>query len=218
MVQKSEKVRRGRPRAYDPDAALGKALGVFWDAGFAATSLDELSAATGMNRPSLYGAFGDKRALYLKALASYREKAREGMAAALDPGRPLAEGLRRVYAAALATSLPTGAPPRGCFMIGTAVTEAALDGPVRDSLRAGLREIDEAFARRIRLAQQNCEAVREGEPAMLARLASASLYWIAIRARAGEPRAALERTADEAVALLCGANELPVSPATRRPS
>ena len=71
MVQKTKKPRgikletvapkrRGRPRAYEPEVALGKALDLFRKDGFAATSLDELSAATGMNRPSLYAAFGDK--------------------------------------------------------------------------------------------------------------------------------------------------------------
>jgi AcrR family transcriptional regulator len=80
MVQKNKKAslspkpdappapkRRGRPRAYQPDIALGKALDLFRKNGFAATTLDDLSAATGMNRPSLYGAFGDKRELYIKS-------------------------------------------------------------------------------------------------------------------------------------------------------
>src|SRR5262249_17102093 len=62
---------RGRPRAYDPETALQTAIEAFWQAGYSGTSLDDLSAATGMNRPSLYGAFGDKRALYLKALDHY---------------------------------------------------------------------------------------------------------------------------------------------------
>ena len=53
--------RRGRPRAFEPETALNQAMDVFWKDGFAATSLDDLSAATGLNRPSLYGAFGDKR-------------------------------------------------------------------------------------------------------------------------------------------------------------
>src|SRR4051812_36374931 len=56
---------RGRPRGFDPEAALGQARDVFWDAGFAASSLDELSAAMEMNRPSVYAAFGDKETLYL---------------------------------------------------------------------------------------------------------------------------------------------------------
>ena len=71
--------RRGRPRAYEPDVALGKALDVFRKDGFAATSLDDLSAATGMNRPSLYGAFGDKRELYIRSYQRYRADARAAM-------------------------------------------------------------------------------------------------------------------------------------------
>src|ERR1700744_3554491 len=71
--------RRGRPRAYQPEIALGKALDLFRKDGFAATSLDDLSAATGMNRPSLYGAFGDKRELYLKSYERYRADARAVM-------------------------------------------------------------------------------------------------------------------------------------------
>jgi TetR/AcrR family transcriptional regulator, copper-responsive repressor len=71
--------RRGRPRAFEPDIALGKALDLFRKDGFAATSLDNLSAATGMNRPSLYGAFGDKRELYIKSYQRYRQDARMAM-------------------------------------------------------------------------------------------------------------------------------------------
>ena len=74
-----EAKRRGRPRAYQPEVALGKALDLFRKGGFAATSLDDLSAATGMNRPSLYGAFGDKRELYIKSYQRYREDARAAM-------------------------------------------------------------------------------------------------------------------------------------------
>ena len=69
-----EKVRpRGRPRAYDPEEALDKAVEVFWAHGYAGTSLDDLSAAMGMGRPSIYNAFGDKEALFMKALGRYRD-------------------------------------------------------------------------------------------------------------------------------------------------
>ena len=74
--QKAEPKRRGRPRAYDPQAALARAAETFWKAGYAGTSLDDLVAATGMNRPSLYAAFGDKRDLYLKTLEHYRDEGR----------------------------------------------------------------------------------------------------------------------------------------------
>ncbi len=81
--------RRGRPRAYEPDVALGKALDLFRTQGFAATSLDDLSEATGMNRPSLYGAFGDKRELYIKSYQRYREEARASMVAIFREEMPV---------------------------------------------------------------------------------------------------------------------------------
>ena len=83
MVQKSGGTaprQRGRPREYDPDDALRRALEVFWKTGYSGTSLDAIAAATGMNRPSLYAAFGDKHALYLKALAHYQTLAGTEMA------------------------------------------------------------------------------------------------------------------------------------------
>src|SRR5882672_9752756 len=93
--------RRGRPRAYEPEVALARALDVFWKEGFAATSLDDLSAATGMNRPSLYGAFGDKRELYIKSYESYRDRARVRMAEVFALDLPLRPMLLRIYAIAL---------------------------------------------------------------------------------------------------------------------
>src|SRR5579862_814519 len=93
-----EPKRRGRPRAYEPDVALGKALDLFRKDGFAATSLDDLSAATGMNRPSLYGAFGDKRELYIKSYQRYRDDARASLIEVFRSEEPIRERLKRIYA------------------------------------------------------------------------------------------------------------------------
>src|SRR6266704_1320250 len=93
--------RRGRPRAYEPEIALARALDVFWKDGFAATSLDDLSAATGMNRPSLYGAFGDKRELYKKSYERYRNRARVRMGEVFAADMPLRPRLLRIYGIAL---------------------------------------------------------------------------------------------------------------------
>src|SRR5260370_3704741 len=144
MVQKESKPRmepkrRGRPRAYDPDAALGRALGSFWKAGYSGTSLDDLSAATGMNRPSLYGAFGDKRDLYLKALAYYWELSRLAMDEALARALPLRQALQRLYDKALSIYFSGKEGPRGCFAIGTATTDAAPHAQLRASPAEGCR-------------------------------------------------------------------------------
>ena len=102
---------------------------MFWKAGYAGTSLDDLSAATGMNRPSLYAAFGDKRDLYLKTLEHYRDEWRALARAALADDPPLRVFLKRFYDKALDLYLEDG--PRGCYSIGTAATVAAVDDQVR---------------------------------------------------------------------------------------
>jgi AcrR family transcriptional regulator len=203
MVQKSVRKRRGRPPAYDADAALTKAMEAFWDAGYAATSLDELAAATGMNRPSLYGAFGDKHALYLKTLEHYAAGAqlRAGLAA---PGT-LRQSLGRVYDLAIALYLSGREGARGCFLIGTATTEAVRSPEVRAALAGQLRELDEIFEARIRAARAAGELPPEADPKALAKLASATLHSMALRARAGDPRASLEAIAKAGVDAICGA-------------
>src|SRR5215475_5810980 len=97
----AEPKRRGRPRAYQPEVALARALDVFWREGFAGTSLDDLSAATGMNRPSLYGAFGDKRELYIKSYEAYRDRARVRMSEAFAAELPMRQMLETIYGIAL---------------------------------------------------------------------------------------------------------------------
>jgi AcrR family transcriptional regulator len=207
MVQKqgsAEPKRRGRPRAYDPDTALQHAMDAFWKAGYAGTSLDEISAATGMNRPSLFAAFGDKRALYLKALAGYWQLAFADMREALAGALPLDEALMRAYDGALSIYFSGDSPPRGCFVLGTAVTEAIEDSEIRDSLAAGFRTFDLDFEARLRTAREKGELDPDADVAALAILATATMHTIAVRARSGVPRAELRELASKAVGVICG--------------
>lgn len=145
-----------------------------------------------MNRPSLYGAFGDKRALYLKALEQYKVEARRALGHWLREELPVRDAFAAVYAAALSLYLSGDDGPRGCFLIGTAAVEA-VDGPdIRVALREGLEEVDTAFARRLALAKQKGELPPGADPEALALLASATLYSLAVRARAGYPRPLLD--------------------------
>ncbi len=202
---KLEKRARGRPRAYDADDALDHATDAFWLCGYSGTSLDALSDATGMNRPSLYAAFGDKHGLYLSTLARYVEGGVQAMQHALREDIPLAQALQRVYDSALALYLPAGSEPRGCFLIGTAVVEAKTDDDVRTTLAQGLKSFDRAFEQRMRRAQADGELSEDVDAAVLARVASAILHSLALRSRAGDSRASLRATAAEGVMLICGA-------------
>ena len=95
---------------------MRQARDTFWRGGYAATSLEDLSAGMGMNRPSIYAAFGDKRALYLQALTEYGDTSRAWLATALARPRSLPDGLRAVYRNARNFYL-AGDVPRGCFLL-----------------------------------------------------------------------------------------------------
>lgn len=210
MVQKSEEPDkaaprpRGRPRSFDAGATLEQATLAFWRQGYAATSMDDLSAATGLNRPSLYGAFGDKHDLYLQALRLYTEQSDAAIAAALA-GRPLRAGLQQVFELALQLYLPAGEAARGCLLIGTAATEAPRDEAIRRQLGDSLRGFTAAFEARLREAVETGELPAGTDAAMRAQLVSAVLHSMALRARAGDPRDALAALARAGVDLACGA-------------
>jgi AcrR family transcriptional regulator len=203
MVQNEEARPRGRPREYDPEVALQQAMDAFWDTGFSGTSLDDLSTRTGMNRPSLYAAFGDKQALYLKTLEAYLAGRRKDVAAALAAGRPLRETLRELYETVLDRFLEGDRGARGCYLVGTAATEAVDNPEVREMLARSLRELDGGFREAFSRAKTRGELGPEADPEALATVASAIVYTLALRARAGQPRAALRKVADSAVQLIC---------------
>ena len=172
--------------------ALGKALDLFRKDGFAATSLDDLSAATGMNRPSLYGAFGDKRDLYIKSYQRYRADARAAMIEIFRDQLPIRKRLERIFAVALDIYLSGDAGPRGCFTVMTAASEAVSDPDIRAMLLEGFSELDKAFAACFRLQGKMANCRSSTDPQVLAQLASATIHTIAIRARARTPRNELE--------------------------
>ena len=85
---------RGRPRSFDTEAAVGRAMEVFWSRGYHATALPDLLAATKLSRGSLYAAFGDKHSLFLRALDRYVADALTRMDIELAPSREPVDGLR----------------------------------------------------------------------------------------------------------------------------
>jgi AcrR family transcriptional regulator len=196
---------RGRPRAYDPQTALQQALGVFWSTGYSGASLDSIATAAGMNRPSLYAAFGDKHSLYIKALEQYWEVASAQMQAALtDTGLTLREALLRFYEGQLSIYFSGEGQPRGCFAIGTATTEAVEDPEIRAVLSDRLSRLDADLEVRLQTAIESGELKNDVDAAALAVLASSLLHSISIRARAGKARAELSELARNAVSVICG--------------
>jgi TetR/AcrR family transcriptional regulator, copper-responsive repressor len=216
MVQKEEKRRLGRPRQYDPQNALQRAAEAFWDGGFSGTSLDDLSARTGLNRPSLYAAFGDKEALYLKTLKTYMQGRRDIIGAALKADRPLRQTLGDIYDRMIDRFVEGDHGARGCYLVGTAATEAVQNPKVREVLKGSLDELDGAFQAAFSAAQTRGELNKQTDPRGLAMMASAVVHTLAFRARSGQPRAALRALAHAAIELIFASGQAPKRKSRRR--
>jgi len=208
MVQKksnhAKARRRGRPRQYDPERALAKAAEAFWKHGYAATSLDDLAAATGMNRPSLYAAFGDKAGLYLKTLERYQQKSRAASKQLLADSPTLRVFLKRFYEGALDIYRAGGTEARGCYSISTAPARAVTDPAVRAFLAASIGGTDAFLSDVIRQARERGEVPSDADPEALAQVATATLHTIAVRSRVGVPRQQLSALAAATIDLICG--------------
>lgn len=160
-----------------------------------------------MNRPSLYGAFGDKHRLYLRTLDGYREFGRSAMRHELSLERPLAKALRALFARAITIYTGGSHGARGCYLIGTAATEAVRDSKVRAIFAAGLHELDDLLEARLRDAVQRGELSTEIDLAALARVLCGVMNSLALRARAGDSRETLAATADAAIRLVTSRRE-----------
>jgi len=213
MVQKKKKSapakatppkKRGRPRAFELEAVLDKAMNAFRDGGFAATSLDDLSEAMGINRPSLYGTFGDKRDLFIKAYERYRAETSAKFAPAFEPSLTLRQTLEKMYVIALDVYLAGENGPRGCFTVMTATSEAMADPEIRPLVQKALGTTQRTLARRFKTALDAGDLPPTADIQILSQIASSTIDALAIRARARMPRADLETIAKATVDLICG--------------
>jgi AcrR family transcriptional regulator len=154
----------------------------------------------GLNKPSLYAAFGDKRTLYLRVLEERYRRVGLRYRARFEQGGTLQEALRNVFEDAVEVCLGEGGPP-GCPIASAAATEA-LDDPAIGAATRQFRELaDRAIARWIR---DKLDPARAPLADGIARLANGVLYDIALRARGGESRASLRALARDAATILAG--------------
>ena len=171
-----------------------------------------------MNRPSLYGAFGDKHALYLQIMERYREMGRTVMKEELSYELSLAEALRRAFVRAITIYLSGELGPRGCFLINTSATESVRDADIRAAFAAGLHELDDQLEARLRYALANGDLDSDIDPAALARVLCGVMNSLALRARAGESRSMLEATIDATVRLVTQAGPRETAKAAASPA
>jgi TetR/AcrR family transcriptional regulator, transcriptional repressor for nem operon len=154
-----------RPREFDEATVVQAARDRFWDAGYAATSLSDLSAATGLGKTSLYGAFGDKHALYLRIFDEYSAAAVRGVEA--DLAGPDEGTLGRIRQHLLANAVASACNPRGCLLARGTSELAGHDEAVATRARRAFRELADVYADAVRAAQRAGEIAPDADPRAL---------------------------------------------------
>ncbi|MBL7498873.1 TetR/AcrR family transcriptional regulator [Frankia sp. CNm7] len=184
--------RGGRPREFDRATALERALVLFWDRGYEATSIADLTAAMGVGPPSLYAAFGSKRALFDEVLEVYCEVYRAFMVRAFSEEPTFRRGLERLLREAAAAYTRPDRPP-GCLAVSAAVNCGSPE--VEQSLRALRTSGVDALERAIRAAIRASELPEDADARSLAVFTGVVLQGMAQQARDGASRRELESTA-----------------------
>lgn len=183
-----------RTKSFDPDQALDSAMRAFWARGYEATSVDDLVAATGINRASLYGTFGDKHALFLKALERYTGA---GLFASLnldDEDRPVRDALRALFDRLIARCLDgRGA---GCLITNTVCEFGARDPAVTETARRALARMENALDLLVRRGQARGELADDEPPRAVARYLLNAMQGMQVLAKVNPDARALGQIAD----------------------
>jgi TetR/AcrR family transcriptional regulator, copper-responsive repressor len=194
--------KRGRPREFDPELVLDRAAEIFLQHGYSGASIEQLASSMQINKPSLYAAFGDKRALYLRVSERLTRTRAARYRAAFERGETLEQALRGLFNEAVEVSLGGGGAP-GCLIASASTTEALQDEAIRDFTRAFFALSDKVIAAWVRAkAPAKSPAAQVLSPEGLARLSNGVVHDISLRARVGEPRAKLREIARDAAAAL----------------
>jgi AcrR family transcriptional regulator len=187
----------GRPRAFDIDRALDCALKVFWSKGYEGASLSDLTKAMGINRPSLYAAFGDKEGLFRKALDRYSDRSATCFEEALN--QPTARAVVERLLQGAAESLSDPRNPRGCLYVQGALACGKDADCIRRELISRRAAGEVEIYQRLKRAKAEGDLPPDSNPADLARFVATVTQGMAVQAAGGATRAELERVAQTAL-------------------
>jgi AcrR family transcriptional regulator len=190
---------RGRPRLFDKDDALTTIQRIFWENGYSATSLDQISAETKINRPSLYATFGSKKDMYIKCLEHFAEMMGKRTEAAILSETDISRGLEKVFMQAMEIYRPKASKsdggPMGCFVTCTAPSEAGADEEIKEVLKMVLDKIDQTMRETVEAAIKDQKVQPKQTAKITGNLLGCLLNGLSLRARSGTSRDELELTA-----------------------
>ena len=184
----------GRPRAFDTDTALEKALEVFWRKGYDGTSLTDLTEAMGINKPSLYAAFGNKEQLFLKAIELYERRPCAFFLPALEKATAYQVAEHMLYGAAM--NMADSSHPQGCVVVQGALSCSEAAATVKAALINRRLEGEQKLRQRFERAKAEGDLPASADAETLARYLGTVLQGMAIQANNGATAAQLRQVAE----------------------
>jgi TetR/AcrR family transcriptional regulator, transcriptional repressor for nem operon len=194
-----------RQKEFDPERALAKAMNLFWRLGYENTSLEALMKEMGIAKQSLYDTFGDKRALYLKAMAYYRDQTNGEMQRRLNESPFVRDGFAKLLHGMAAETREQH--ERGCLLLSANLQRDPKDVVVRDFLRDNQARVESIFREALARGQKQGELSPNDDPAALARFFVVTIQGMRAMARLKSDRNALEQVAQVALARFKSSNE-----------
>jgi TetR/AcrR family transcriptional repressor of nem operon len=188
-----------RTKEFDPTKALAKAMSVFWRFGYENTSTDLLMREMGIAKQSLYDTFGDKRSLYLKALAYYRNETNTGLRQIFQSESSVRRGFAKLLFGL--TSESREQHERGCLLLSANLERDTGDVVVAEFLRNNQAEVESIFLEALRHAQARRELSNKQDPVALARFFVVTIQGMRAMARLHSDRRALRQVATVALAV-----------------
>jgi len=184
----------GPNKQFDRDQALDKALQLFWEQGYEATSMQDLVNAMGINRASLYQTYGNKQALYLASLDRYAAQILALVTGLLDkPGSPLSK-LRDLFVHVIEQSLQGNM--QGCFINNTAVELGPHNAKLAEKIRDIWGQFEDIFATRLQQAIEQHQLAADTDPHQLAQVLNINLQGVMVKTKANSDKAELIRAVD----------------------
>ena len=190
-----------RTRQFDERQALLAAMLVFWEKGYEATSIHDLEQAMGLNRTSIYNAFGNKRAVFNRVMSCYKESVMASLFVELDSAPDIREGVRRMLNAALDIHFDKD-NPGGCLVVLSVIESGQHDAESQLAMQQSMQELKSALQARLAKAKKAGELSKDLDAGSTATTISTTMAGMMVLGKANFSKAALKKTINPVVGLL----------------
>jgi TetR/AcrR family transcriptional repressor of nem operon len=190
-----------RTKQFDERQALVAAMLVFWEKGYEGTSIHDLEQAMGLNRTSIYNAFGNKRAIFERVMACYKESVMSALFAELENAPTVKQGVRRMLNGALDMHFDED-NPGGCLVVLSVVESGQYDEQMQSELQQSLQQLKAAVQARLSMAKRSGELAKDLDVGSTATTIATTMAGMMVLGKANFSKASLKKTINQVVSLL----------------